>query len=148
MDMTVGREDRADGRCPPTGLELRRTSALLEAHVAGTWALARFLGRKLYALALAKQLEHGAADGTAVKEVLDSAFIADETEALIDQKASDRAGRHTRVLSMNRPPGSSREVDKLGAGDGPGGRGPKQQGCADDLPISRASSGAITLAAR
>jgi hypothetical protein len=33
-----------------------------------------------------------------MEEVLDSAFVADEPEPLIDQKASDRPGRHTRVL--------------------------------------------------
>ena len=60
--------------------------------------LLRFLRSELDALTLAEQLKNGAADGAAMKEVLDSAFIADKPEPLVDEEPCDRAGRHTRVL--------------------------------------------------
>src|SRR3954464_4557687 len=60
----------------------------------GPRALARFLGRELYPLALPEELEHGATHGAAVKEVLDTAFIADKSEPLVDQKPSNRPGWH------------------------------------------------------
>src|SRR4051794_9412049 len=60
----------------------------------GPRALARFLGRELYPLALPEELEHGATYGAAVKEVLDTAFVADKSEPLVDQKPSNRPGWH------------------------------------------------------
>jgi hypothetical protein len=60
--------------------------------------LARLFRRELDALTFAQQLEHGAPDRAAVEEVLDTAFVADEAEAFVDQKPSDRPGWHTRVL--------------------------------------------------
>jgi hypothetical protein len=71
-----------------------------EANVAGARALLRFLRSELDTLSFAKQLEDGAPDRAAMKEVLDSAFIADKPETLVDQKPCDRTGRHTRVLRM------------------------------------------------
>ncbi len=37
-----------------------------------------------------------------MKEVLDTALIANEAEALVDEQASDCAGRHSRVPPMLR----------------------------------------------
>jgi hypothetical protein len=61
-------------------------------------ALAGIFLREFDTLAFAKQLEHGASDRAAMEEVLDSPFVADESKPLVDQKASDSSGRHTRVL--------------------------------------------------
>jgi len=71
-----------------------------ETNVAGAGTLLRFLRSELDALAFSKQLEDGAADRAAMKEVFDSALIADKPETLVDQKPCDRTGRHTRVLRM------------------------------------------------
>ena len=68
--------------------------------ISGAWTLLRFLRSEFDALTLAEQLENGAADGAAMKEVLDSPFIADEPEPFVDEKPCNRAGRHTRVLRM------------------------------------------------
>jgi hypothetical protein len=65
---------------------------------AGARTLAGFFLREFDSLAFAQQLEYRAAHRAAVEEVLDSRFVANESETLIDQKASDRPGRHTRVL--------------------------------------------------
>jgi hypothetical protein len=64
--------------------------------------------------------------------MLDSAFVADESEPLIDQKASDRPGRHT-VSSDERSPGNIPKVGKL-RGEGPAEDAAQQySGSADDL---------------
>jgi hypothetical protein len=73
---------------------------LYKANVAGARSLLRFLRSELDALAFAKQLEDGAPDRAAMKEVFDSPFIADKPETLVDQKPCDRPGRHARVLRM------------------------------------------------
>jgi hypothetical protein len=73
-------------------------SAFQEAHFSGPRTLAGIFLRELDPLSFTKQLEHRAADGAAVEEVLDSTFIADESKSLIDEKASDGSGRHNRVL--------------------------------------------------
>src|SRR2546423_2492766 len=75
-----------------------------EADVAGARSLLGILRREFDALTFAKQLEHRTAHRAAVKEVLNSAFVADEAEALIDQKSCNCAGRHTRGPPY-RPPG-------------------------------------------
>lgn len=69
-----------------------------EPNFPGSRPLGRFLGRELDALALAKQLEDGAAYRAAMEEVLDPSLVPDETEPLVDEKSRDRPGRHTRVL--------------------------------------------------
>jgi hypothetical protein len=61
----------------------------------GTRTLAGFFLREFNSLAFAQQLEYRATHRAAVEEVFDSRFVANESEALIDQKASDRPGRHT-----------------------------------------------------
>ena len=71
-----------------------------EANVSCARTLLRILRSELDALTFAEQLENGAADRTPMEEVLDSAFIADKPETLVDQEPCDRAGRHTRVLRM------------------------------------------------
>jgi hypothetical protein len=78
----------------------RKTLTLYETNVTGARSLLRLLRSELDALTLAKQLKNGAPNRAAMKEVLDSAFIADKPETLVDQKPCDRAGRHTRVLRM------------------------------------------------
>jgi hypothetical protein len=67
-----------------------------------------------------------------VKEVLDPGFISNETEPLVDQKASDGTRRHTRVLREHSPraiPGA-----QAGNADGAGGERPAVRRGAD-LPI-------------
>jgi len=73
-------------------------SAFDESNFAGARALAGFFLGEFNALTFAKQLEYGTAHRASVEEVLDPPFIADESESLVDQKASDGAGRHTRIL--------------------------------------------------
>ena len=73
-------------------------SAFDQSDFSGARAFAGFLGRELHALTFPQQLEHGATDRTAVEEVLDAAFIPDETESLIDEQTSDRSRWHTQVL--------------------------------------------------
>jgi hypothetical protein len=89
----------------PGGLEdapgmrqMGNLSAFDQTDFASARTLARLFRRELDTLTFAQQLEHGAPDRAAVEEVLDSAFVADEAEALVDQKPSDRPGWHTRVL--------------------------------------------------
>jgi hypothetical protein len=59
---------------------------------------------ELYPLTFAKQLENGAANGTAVEEVFNAAFIADEPEPLVDEQACNSPRRHNRVLRCARLP--------------------------------------------
>jgi hypothetical protein len=73
-------------------------SAFDEAHFSGARTLAGFFLGELDSLTFPEQLEYGAAHGAAMEEVLDSTFVANESEPLVDQKASDGPGRHTRVL--------------------------------------------------
>jgi hypothetical protein len=68
--------------------------------VARAWTLLRLLRSEFNALAFAEQLENGAADGAAMKEVLNSSLIADEPETFVDQEPCDCAGRHARVLRL------------------------------------------------
>src|SRR3990172_5276091 len=81
---------------PPAGFS--GGSAFDQTHFPGARTLAGILGRELHALALAQQLEHRAAHGAAMEEVLDPALVADESEPLVYQQSSDGPGRHTRVL--------------------------------------------------
>jgi hypothetical protein len=80
----------------PAGSEL----TFYETDVSGARSLLRFLRSELHTLPLAEQLENGAADRAAMEEVFDTSLIADKSEPFVDQKACDRAGRHTRVLRM------------------------------------------------
>src|SRR5688572_14565630 len=88
-----------------SGAEWRRRARLTfyETDVSGARTLLRILRSELDALTLAEQLENGAANRTPMKEVLDSTFIANEPETLVDQEPCDRAVRHTRVLRMFSP---------------------------------------------
>ena len=78
----------------------REDLTFYETNVSGARALLRFLRSELDTLAFSKQLEDGATDGAAMKEVFDPAFVADEPEPFVDEKPCDRAGRHTPVLRM------------------------------------------------
>ena len=66
----------------------------------------RVLDLELDTLTLTKELEHGAPDRASMKEVLDTRLVADESEPLVDEKASDGTRRHTRVLRKIPPSGS------------------------------------------
>jgi hypothetical protein len=91
-------------------------------NVASARALGRFLDLELDPLTLTQELENGAANRAAVKEVLDPGFVSNETEPLVDQKASDGTRRHTRVLREHSPraiPGA-----QAGNADGPEESGP------------------------
>ena len=75
-----------------------RDLAFDETNITSARPLGGLLGRELYALPFAEQLEHRLADGAAVKEVLDAALIANEAEAFVDEQTSDCPGRQSRVL--------------------------------------------------
>jgi len=77
-----------------------KTLTFYQTDISGARTLLRFLRSEFDALTFAEQLEDGAADGAAMKEVFDPAFIADEPEPFVDEKPCDGAGRHTRVLRM------------------------------------------------
>jgi hypothetical protein len=61
-----------------------QTSSFNETHVSCPRTLLGFLDREVDTLAFPQQLEHRAPHGTAMKEVLEAGFIADEAEALVD----------------------------------------------------------------
>src|SRR5687768_3114996 len=97
----TGGERCAAGQAPRRGRSV--ASAFDQTHVTRAWTFGRFLDLEFDALALAQQLEHCTANGAAVKEVLDPAFVANEAEAFVDQQARDSTRRHTRVLHETRP---------------------------------------------
>src|SRR5207253_1988783 len=109
-DRSKNKEERAASAwlAAPSTAGLR--SAFDQPDLAGARTFSGFFGRELHPLPLAQQLEHGAADGAAMKEVLDTALVADESEPLVDQESSDRPGWHTRVLRCTAPPGRSRRL--------------------------------------
>src|SRR5947208_3033620 len=82
--------------------------ALDQTDFTGARALAGFFRRELDALPLAQQLEHRAAHGAAMEEVLDAPLVADEAEALVNQEPSDRPGWHNPCPS-EAPCANSRE---------------------------------------
>jgi hypothetical protein len=84
--------------CPAVQVCENCASAFDQPDFSGPGPLARFFRGEFNALTFAKQLEDRAAHRAAMKKVFDSSLVADEPEPLIDQKASDRPGRHTRVL--------------------------------------------------
>jgi len=97
-----------------------------QADVARTWAFLRVFWGEFDTLAFAKQLEHRAPDGAAMEEVLDSAFVADEPEALVDEESCDCPGWHSRSPPVRNPQRiSPREISRLRApanDDEPSGR--------------------------
>ena len=74
------------------------------------WTFGRLFDHEFDALTFAKQLEHRPAHGAAMEKVLDSAFVADEPESLIDEESRDRTGWHTEAL---RPAELSASFDEL-----------------------------------
>jgi hypothetical protein len=92
--------DEADGFRRRVAPAFWKVLTFYETNISRARTLLRFLRSELDALTFAKQLEHGAANGAAMKEVFDPTFIADEPEPFVDEKPSDRAGWHTRVLRM------------------------------------------------
>jgi hypothetical protein len=55
-----------------------------QANFTGARSLGGVLDGELNALALTKQLEHGAADSRPVEKVLDAAFVPNKPETLVD----------------------------------------------------------------
>src|SRR5689334_18282436 len=80
-------------------------SALYQPDVARARTFLRFLRRELDSLPFAQQLEHGAADGAAVEEVLDPSLDPDEPEPLGNQEPCDSPGWHTRSPPFRSPQG-------------------------------------------
>jgi hypothetical protein len=102
-----------------------------QSNVASARALGRFFDLEFDSLTLAQELEDGAANRAAVKEMLDSGFVSNETEPLVDQKSSDGTRRHTRVLREHYPQGNPGGASwKRGWGRR---SGPQRRGA--DLPI-------------
>src|SRR4051812_27029743 len=83
---------------PRVGPIVSVTLAFDEADVAGARPFLRLFDREFHALTFAKQLEHGASHRAAVKEVLDSALVADEPKPFVDQEPCDSPGWHNRSL--------------------------------------------------
>jgi hypothetical protein len=50
-----------------------------------------------------------------MKEVFDSALVADESESLVDQEPSDCPGRHAEALRSETPRGIPRGLSRLRA---------------------------------
>jgi hypothetical protein len=74
-----------------------------------------------------------------VEEVLDTAFIPDESESLVDQKASDRSRWHTRVLRKAAPrmiPGA-RQAERWVKGREDAARTFRERRRRTDLPAPR-----------
>ena len=130
-------------RTPPGEKGASYESAFDQANFACAGAFGGIFGCELHTLTFAEQLEHGPAHGTSVEEVLDAALVADEPEALVDQKARDCPAWHTRVLRYAVPAGIIPEALQAECREeGPGGRGP-DQGSADDRPNLPAPSRAM-----
>jgi hypothetical protein len=70
-------------------------SAFDQANVAGAWTLGGLLRGEFNPLAFTEELEHRPSDGTPVKEVLNTPFIADEPEPLVDEEPRYCARWHT-----------------------------------------------------
>jgi hypothetical protein len=62
----------------------RKKLTLYETDISGARPLLRFLRSELDALTFSQQLENGAANGAAMKEMFDSSFIANKPESLVD----------------------------------------------------------------
>ena len=82
----------------------QRRLAFDETNFPRTRSFGGFLLRELDPLPLTEQFEHGTTDGAAVKEVFDSALIADESESLVDEEPCNRPAWHTVVLRSTTPP--------------------------------------------
>jgi hypothetical protein len=78
-----GRRAIADSR--RTRNRSARILSFDQSDVAGARALLRILRCEFHTLPLAEQLEHCTPHGTAMEEVLDTAFVSDESETLVDQ---------------------------------------------------------------
>src|SRR4051812_38916085 len=66
-----------------------------QTNVAGARTLLRVLRRELDPLTFPQQFEHGAAHRAAMEEMLDAAFVADESEPLVDEQPCDCPRWHT-----------------------------------------------------
>src|SRR5262245_52463857 len=85
------------------GLVAGGRSAFDETDVARARAFRRLFRLEVDALTFAQQFEHRVAHGAAMEEVLGPSLVADETEALVDQKTCDCAGRHSPAPPMPLP---------------------------------------------
>jgi hypothetical protein len=69
-------------------------SAFDQPYVTRARSLGGIFRLKFHTLPFSQQLENSATHGTAMEEMLDTALIANETEALVDEKACDSPGWH------------------------------------------------------
>jgi len=97
-----------DGSGPVAGAgaEARRSDPALafdQANLTGAGPLGRFFLSEFDPLPFTQQLEDRAPDGTAMKKMLNSPFIANKAEAFVDEEPCNRARRHTRVLRDENP---------------------------------------------
>jgi hypothetical protein len=83
----AGAGDRAQSDCgfAANPQSSRPDLSFDQSDVAGARALLRVLRCEFHALALAEQLEHCTPHRTAMEEVLDTAFVSDKSETLVDQ---------------------------------------------------------------
>ena len=79
-----------------------------ESDIARPRALLRVFRRELDPLAFAQQFEHRPPDRAAVEEVLDPAFVANETEAFVDEQSRDCPGWHNPKPFVPNPGGYPR----------------------------------------
>src|SRR5829696_1833266 len=83
--ISVGRDQertRVRGASRRTGPGRGVRSAFDQSDFTGTRTLAGLFGREFHPLSFAQELEHRAANRTAVEEVFDPALVADEAEPL------------------------------------------------------------------
>src|SRR2546428_3343855 len=78
-------------------------SAFDQTDIARARALLGFFGSELHTLAFAQQLEHRAAHRAAMKEMLNSAFVADEPKSLVNEEPCDCPGWHNPKPSVPNP---------------------------------------------
>ena len=63
-------------------------------NLSSAWSLLRLLDAEVHSLTFSEELEHSAADRATMKEMLNTAFVADEAEPLVNQQTCDRPTRH------------------------------------------------------
>lgn len=86
-----------------------------QTNVAGARSLLRFFRREFDALTFAQQFENGSADRAAMEEMLDAAFVADESESFVDEEPCDCPGWHAEALRSETPRGIPRGLSRLRA---------------------------------
>ena len=94
-ELAAFEQERPARRLPPAPDKRTYLLTFDQPDFTGPGALAGLFGREFHPLSFPQELEDRSAHGAAMKEVLDTAFVADEPEPLVDKKSSDRPGWHS-----------------------------------------------------